>query len=425
MTVNNGGNVPGAAIASPAISGLPQSLSGMPVTNPNGLRRWRGRRAGAFGWDCPIVCTVDSHTFGQLANGNNSSLNTDRAADAQLGYVGQLRNLFAQTYGAPGEGFQFPANVADSRITEGGSPAFFGAHGQSPSVSLINRRLTSGAMSLTITVPTGATRVRFTQANFAGNNSSTWTLNGVAQGAVNALTGTGIPITTGFLPVVAGQPVVITGPASGNDTFLGFEWRTAQTFGVPIHGLGVGGQTQWRLQGGVFNGQVGTADGINFYTAAEQLANNRACYQFTGTPTGLLIIYTGTNEQGLQLGAAGLNNGVTPTIMGQGVQFMVNNAVADGWCCLLVGPPASASEILTGSFLPAYTAQLQQIAAGTDHCAMVDISDLWGGDSSAAKTLTSNAGLRDPGSSHPTMAGYGDIALALYRVLTDTVPLGN
>jgi hypothetical protein len=411
--------------ATATASGQPQTVAGLPVTNLNGLRRWRAALADAFNAEAPIVCVGDSHTFGQNADGTDSSPNTSTAADGTLGYVGQLRSLFAGVYGDPGEGLWLPSNSYDSRVTLGGAPTSFASPGQAPFLMRYNMRLTSASKTITVTVPTGATRMMVVQANQAGNNSSTWSLNGSNQGAITTLTNTGVPTLT-YLTVVAGQPVVLTGPASGNDTFLALGFRTTQTSGVPCHRIGVSGQTLWTMLGGVYNGVTGTFDGSNFYSTVQQTANVQACYQWAGSK-GLLLLYTGTNEQSLQLGTAGLGNGVTPAIMAAGVQFAVNQAVADGWCCLLVGPPPSASENVSAGAQPltAYTSALRSIAASTDHCAMVDIADLWGGNTSAAKTATSNAGLRNSGDSHPTRAGYGDIARAIHRVLTAAVPTGN
>lgn len=419
---NKGGDPSGVHGGQQLLSGSVMTTAGVPVTNLYGLRRWRAALADALNAEAHIVCSVDSHAFGQNANGNNTSLNTDRAADNQLGWVGQLRKRFALTYGDPGEGFIFVANSSDSRITEGGSPVAFAAPTQSPSVSITNRRLTSGSMTLTFTVPTGCTRVIVGQANFAGNVSSTWTLNAVSQGSISTLTGTGVPIYT-TLTVVAGQAVVITGPASGNDTFLNFTFRTAQTSGVVVHNIGVGGRAAWVLQGGVFSGLVATNNGTTFYSAAEQTANIQACYKHAGASAkGLFILYSGTNEQALQT-TTGLFGGVTPAIMAQGVQQVVQQVAADGWCTLLVGPPQSGSELGGAGTQPltSYSAALKAVAAANDHCAFIDVSDLWGLDKLAA----SNAGLRDAGSSHPTRAGYGDLARAVYRVLDMVVPVGN
>jgi hypothetical protein len=338
--------------------------------------------------------------------------------------VGQLRKLLAMIYGDPGEGLWLPSNTSDSRITLGGTPTAFDNPGQAPCIMRYNMRLTSASQTITVTVPTGATRMMVVQANAAGNNSSTWSLNGASQGAITTLTGTAVPKLT-YLTVVAGQPVVITGPSSGNDTFIALGFRTAQTTGVPVHRIGASGQTQWNMQGGAFNGVGGTADGSTTYTTSNQQANVKAHYSWAGA-RGLLIMQFGTNEQSLQLGTAGLNNGITPALFAAGVQFAVNQAVADGWCVLLLGDPPSASENVNAGAQPltAYTAELQSIAAATDHCAMIDFADLWG-RGSAAKTATSTAGLRNVSDSHPTRAGYGDEARAVHRVLTTLVPIGN
>lgn len=395
-----------------------------PIINPFGLRRWRASLADALNVDAPIVAVGDSHTFGQNANGNDTSLNTDKGPDAPLAWCGQLRSLFGVTYGFPGEGLWLPSATYDSRVTIGGGAVSFTNPGQAPALMRFNTRLTSTSQTITVTVPTGVTRMMVVQANQSGNVSSTWSLNGTGQGSISTLTGTGVPILT-YLAVTAGQPVVITGPASGNDVFQGIGFRTATTNGVPVHCVGVGGQTQWNMQGGAFNGVTGTSDGSTFYSTAQQQANVSACYKWAGA-RGLVIMYFGTNEQALQLGSAGLNNGITPPIFQAGIQLAVNQIAADGWCTLLVGAPASASENQAANALPltSFSSVMSQVASATDHVAFCNISDLWGGNTSAAKLATSNAGLRNAGDSHPTRAGYGDIARALHSVL-GAYPLGN
>lgn len=414
----------GMNVLQPVVSGAVESVAGVPITNPYGLRRWRAAFADALNAEAPIVCVGDSHTFGQNANGSNTSTAADNVTDAVLGWPGQLRKLLAMTYGDPGEGFIFPSQTQDSRVTIAGGGVFL-APGQAQSIMIHNMGLVGLAQTITVTVPTGATRMLVVQANVSGGNSGSWQIGGVAQGNISTLTGTGVPITT-YLPVAAGNVITLLGPSSGRDTFLAVGFRTAQTTGVPVHRIGVGGQTQSLMLGGGFNGVLGTNDGTNFYSTAAQQANVSACYKWAGAK-GLVVVYFGTNEQALQQGAAGLNNGMTPALFTQGVQLAVNQIAADGWCSLLVGPPPSGSELQAAGahLLPDYTAQLQSIAASTDHCAMIDIADLWGPDTAAAKLATSNAGLRDAGSSHPTRAGYGDIARHVLRVLDTVLPVGN
>jgi hypothetical protein len=56
---------------------------------------------------------------------------------------------------------------------------------------------------------------------------------------------------------------------------------------------------------------------------------------------------------------------------------------------------------------------------------MIDIADLWGGNTTAGKAAAFAAGLRDQFSSHPTRKGYGDDARLLHRVLDRFVAVGN
>jgi hypothetical protein len=406
------------------------SLAGIPVTNPRGLRRWRAALADAQNNIAPIVAGYDSHSFGQNSNGSNTSNPGDSQADAQMGYVGQLRNLFALMYGNPGEGFILPNPAQEGRMVASGGSTF-SAPGQAVAALRNNYRLGNGN-TLTFTPPAGITQLGVVQTNHAGDAALSWTLNAVAQGNITAPTGTGIPSIT-WLTVVGGQQVVISGPAAGTNSIYGFVYstgnvsaNTALKNGVAVHRVGCGGYTLQNMIGGVYNGSPGTIDGVSFFTAAAQLAYAQAHYIWAGAK-GLFIMYGGTNEQTLQNGVAGANNGVTPALFLASIQQIVGQIVSDGWCVLMVGAPPSGSENLVAPALPltSYWSAMQQVASSTDHCAFVSIGDYWGGDDANNKALTAAAGLRDAGSSHPTRNGYGDLANMLYRVLTAEVPVGN
>ena len=429
MSASGSGGVSAVIAASTSNQGKITTVAGVPVTNPYGLRRWRACLADAENNLASIVCVGDSHVFGQNANGSDTSNPGDSAADGQMGWVGQLRNLFAITYGNPGEGFIMPDPAADSRMVASGGSTFSG-YNQAVGPMRHNYRLTSGA-TLTFTPPAGTTQLGVIQTNHSGDAQLTWTMNGVGQTAPTAPTGTGVPSLV-WVPFTGGQTAVFTGP-SANNTVYGWVYSTGQVSantalknGVSVDRIGSGGQTQGIMLGGDYNGALGTYDGVGSFTTPQQQAYVQGHYIWRGS-RGLLIMYFGTNEQSLQLGSAGLNNGITPAIFQAGLQLAVAQAVSDGWCVLLVGPCPSASENQTmgAALLTAYWAIMQGIAATTDHCAFVSIGDLWGGDTSAAKLATSNAGLRNAGDSHPTRAGYGDIARNLYNVLSDLVPVGN
>lgn len=404
--------------------GTVSSVAGVPVTNPYGLRRWRAALADAFNAEAPIVCIGDSHTFGQNANGSDTSGPGDSGPDSAINYCGQLRSLFGLTYGFPGEGSWIPNPAQEGRIASAGGGSTFSGFGQANAWLRNNWRFTANTQTLTLTVPTGVTRMMVVQANRAGDVSSTWSLNAVGQGAISALTGTGVPLLT-YLNVVAGQPVVITGP-TGADVILGLGFRTAQTNGVPVHRMGCGGYAQGNMLGGVYNGILGSTNGVNVNSIAAQKAYTQSHYIWAGAK-GLVILYWGTNEQSLQLGSAGNNNGVTPAIFATGLQTSLAQIIADGWCALMVGPPPSGSENQTpgAALLTSYWSVMQSIAASTDHCAFISMGDLWGGDNATDKAATAAAGLRNAGDSHPTRAGYGDIARNLHRVLNNLTPVGN
>jgi len=400
-------------------------LAGVPITNPNGLRRWRAALADGLNAEAPIVCVGDSHTFGQNANGSMTANPSDNAADSQLNYVGQLRQLLSRTYGDPGEGFILSNPARDNRVVAVGGGTF-SSPGQAVSIIHNNYRLTANSQNLTIAIPTGngITRLGVIQSNNSGDAAVTWSQNGNSMGNVSAVSGSGVPFNT-YLAVNPGDSIVITGPASGQNTILGFSFRTTQTAGVVVHRIGAGGYTQGFMLGGDYNGQLGTLDGSSFFTTGQQQANVSAHYTWAGAK-GLVLIMYGTNEQTNQLGSAGLHNGITPTIFQSGLQTTVNQIVADGWCALLVSPCPSGSENHTVGAAPltSYATAMKTVAAITDHVACIDIGDLWGTGSTAV-TAASAAGLRDAGSSHPTRSGYGDEARNIYKVINATTPLGN
>lgn len=403
----------GSISVTPAPSGNPQTLAGIPITKPTGLRRWRAALAAAKFGEAPICCGVDSHTFGQFADGTNNTDATANLTNAVRGYVGQLRSLFAQTYGDPGEGFLMPNYSAEGRITQGAGVATNAPH---PAVLRRHAYLSPGGYpnaTLTYTVPAGVFFLGLILENTAGLTSPTWTKDGAIQGAWTTLDNTGGMNFT-YHGVAPGQVVVIKGDNTTSANVIGLVARTARV-GVPVHRMGVGGITQSEMLGGSFNGVLATVDGSTIWTAPQQQAYVRAHYKWEPSK-GVVIIMAGTNEQSLQLGSAGYGNGITPAIYAQGLTTTVQQIAADGWCTLLVGPCPSGSENVTAGAAPltSYKAQMQAVATANDHCSYIDIADAWGLSAAAAYA----AGLRDQTSSHPTYKGYGDEARLIHRVLT-------
>lgn len=263
-------------------------------------------------------------------------------------------------------------------------------------------------------------------ANRAGDIPPHYTINGGAdQGAFGGgLSGTGTPLIQA-IPWNPGDTIALNWN-SGQCTVIGGGFFLQNGQGVQVHRIGVGGYTLGCMTGGDYNGQIGTSDGINYYSAAEIVANIRAHY-LPFAARGLLILEFGTNEQTNQLSNGGLHCGFTPLIFAQTLYKVVQQVVADGWCVLLecACPSPSENQSPGAAPLSAYAQIMQQVAQTTDHVAFWDIGDLWGGDNDAAKTATYNAGLRDFGSSHPTALGYSDIAFAEWRILNSVLALGN
>jgi hypothetical protein len=398
----------------------------VPVVNPGGLRRWRAAVADALNAEAPIVVGGDSRVYGENANGSLTITPADGRADAPLSFAGQLRQLFAQQYGDPGEGFVFPGGDIDNVAVVAGTGFTYLAPGQASGLLRRNWRLSSATGTVTlIAAPSDITRIGVLLSNHSGEATGQYQINGGTATSLGAATSTDVP-SLHYVTVTAGQVLNLVNNTGGNVTYCGFSLRSTQTNGVPVHRIGVPGNTIFDWQGGIYNGQAGTYDGVNFYTPAQQVQQIRAMYGWNPT-TGLLVVHTGGNEQSNQLSTAGIGCGVTPAIFQAGVQKVVNTAVSDGWCVLLLGPNASGSELTGPGVAPstAYGAELQEIAAATDHCAYINIDDLWGGSTAAAKANAYAAGLRDQYSAHPTRKGYGDIARHIFRVLNMVVPTGN
>jgi hypothetical protein len=405
-------------------SGEPQVVAGIPVTNLQGLRRWSRQYTNKDVASIPICCVGDSQTFGQFANGTNTETTTDNLQDAPLSYPARLRALMNPNT-SPGEGFLFPGTAtgtAEGRIAVGSGVTSNAPH---PGAMRRGAYLPGGSYpntTLTYVAEAGVTLLGVILENTAGLGSPTWSKNGVNKNAWTTLDNSG-GYSLVYHVVTAGDVIVLTGLNGTSSNVIGFVTRTgtAPAVGIPVHRIGVGGQAQGQMLGGVYNGLLASIDGVNQWTGPQMTAYIRAHYAWETNP-GLLIVKFGTNDQTYQQGTAGQNNGVTPTIFGNGVQQVVNQAVADGWCVLLKGPPVSPTQNNAGGAAPlsAYKTVMQQIAANTDHCAFWDIADQWG----ITPTNASALGLQDTASSHSTARGYADEASTDHKILT-TIALGT
>lgn len=404
------------------------------ITNPDGLVRWRQALAGAFFGQAPICYVGDSHTYGEWWDGSTNQ--TGNATALLKSPAAQLRDLFAASYGATGEGFVFPS---DSRVTSGGGVSTGVYSG--PSVIRNNRLFTSASHTLTLTIPAGITRLGSICANRTNETGVlSVTRNGVATTSVTP-DDSNTPSVTEFV-CSPGDVFVFTGENSKSHTTLGFTFGTSQTVGVPVHRMGQMGYTVPTMGGGSENGVL-WKNSSTLLSDAQVQTNIRAIYKWqevvTGGGKGVVIIQFATNEQSKQLDSSGQHYGITPDLYGEALTTIVQQIADDGWCSLLVSPCPSGSELTTTGAEPltSYAAEAKAVALANDHTAFIDIADLWGGgfdpytgelvssaEKAAAIAAAATAELRDPTSSHPTPKGYGDYARFIYRALTSMAP-GN
>lgn len=382
------------------------SLAGRPVLYAAaGLRRWRAALGDALFAQVPLICVGDSITAGQ--GGDNSTSTFANVPDNTQGWVGQLRTLLG---GGPGEGFIF---TDDSRVTQGGG--VFSNNWACVPLRHGPRLLHGSGFTLGLTIPAGVTALGIIQANqtqafsAAGSNladvSALYSQTGsatVTNAAITTLTNTGIPIETD-ITVQAGDTVTVSSPATAQSYIAGFLLKTTSA-GVAVHRVGQPGDVSGDLLGGQSSGAL-------TQTAGNQVTAGRACYQWAPVP-GLLIVSIGVNDQQFQGGGgSAAQNGVTLSLFTTWMQQFCNQAIADGWCCLILGEPRNPNAG-AGATQNQYWAAMKGYALATDHVAFIDVGDMWGPNAqSTALGLTTGTSV------HPLRRGHGDIARMLYRVL--------
>lgn len=372
---------------------------GINVTNPRGLRRFSAAIGDALFSRIPIICVGDSVTFGQGADNINSGNNIP---DNTQGYVGQLRTLMNTLYGTtPGEGYIFNT---DSRVTFTGAQT--GANAYSGPLRHSTRLLSGQTYSFT--VPSGVSTLRVVQANNSGDVTGSYTKNGGGSVALTTLTGTGVSITTD-IAVANGDAIVISGPASAQTYITGLVLING-TAGVAVHRVGISGY----VIGDAIGGQ--TSGTLNL-TSGQQTSAIKKHYDWEPTP-GLLTIAFGLNDQSFNAtGGTTAQAGVTAAKYQTWLQAFCTQAVADGWCVLIVGENHNPTPG-TGDTEAQYAAARKAVAQATDHVAAVELADVFG-SASAASTL----GITVTSSVHPSRKGHGYYARLLANLLT--TPFGD
>ena len=389
------------------------NLGSRPVLyNPQSLRRWRASLGGALLGTVPVVCVGDSITAGQGGDGNTGSYSN--VPDNTDGWAGQLRTLWGnELASAAGEGFWFSD---DSRVTVAGSPT----QNSWACVPLRHGyRLIGSTQTLQVTVPAGVTVCSVIQANqnaafSAGGTgladvSAIYSQTGshtVTNQAIASLTNTGRAVVTD-IACAAGDTITVKGPASAQSYIVGFVMKTGSP-GVLVHRIGQPGYVSGDLLGGQTSGVLTQAASATF-----QLDACRAVYDWAGTQ-GLVIVSFEVNDQAGQAGT-GAAGGVTLALYTAWMEQFCNQAVADGWCCLILGEPRNPNAYAGGASEDQYYAAVKAFALATDHVAFLDTGELWG-SAAAAQAL----GLAVNTSVHPTQAGHGDMARMVWHAVGAT-----
>jgi lysophospholipase L1-like esterase len=393
-------------------------LGGKPsLWNKYGLRRFRAFSGDAMFKTVPIVCVGDSITFGQ--GGNNNTGAPENEPDAAEGWVGQLRKILGSSPQSaaqnPGEGFWFPD---ESRVTVTG-----GVSNNWACAALRHaERLIKNTQTLSFTVPAGVTSVGVIQANMpksfneAGSKladvTGSYKLGAGSETALTALTNTGLPVAQ-FISATGGEVFTVFGPASAQTYIVGFVMRTASS-GFLLHRMGQPGYVSGDLLGGQNTGVLNQTEATNQTYAV------RATYRWS--EPGLIILSFGTNDQNFQSsGGTTAQRGVTLAKYTEWMKQYANQAVADGWCVLILGEPRNPNEP-TGAGISSsdeYWGAMKAFALESEHVAFMDVGELWG-NNAAATAL----GLTESNTVHPNRKGHGDIARMVYRAITGSAPVG-
>lgn len=390
------------------------TLAQRPVLySPTHLRRWRTALALADQQVVPLVYCGDSIPWGLGSDNTTSTPNTTALAK---GICGRLQSDWAfspRTLQAnPGEGYVF-AN--DSRVTPAGSPV---QNLWAPTPFGQGYRLIAAAQTLSLTVPAGVTSIGVIQGNMnaafnaggSGLADVTGLVNVNAGGFVNlnALTNTNLPLVTN-VACAAGNSFVLEGPATAQTYIAGLIMNTSATTGVQVHRVCLNGAVSGSLLGG-------QSSGVLSQTAANQIIAARSTYSYNTVAlpvSGLICVEFSVNDQQFQNGGGTASqNGVTITNYQNWIQQYCNQAVADGWCVLLVGGPQDQGYNPGFPTLDQYLGVLRSIAGATDHVAFLNISEAWGPYSASQAD-----GIQLVGSVHPNLAGHGDIASMVFSAL--------
>lgn len=409
-----------ATVAAAAYSPIAQVAPGVKLYNPKGLRRWEAALGDAINSYASIACFGDSISVGIGAdNLSGQTTANDATYYKDQGWIGQLRRLFAITYADPGEGFVFIGSLdIVPRTTYTGTAAGYGGAGPMEN----GLRITANATPGTATIDLGTcTEVDFWTWDGGGGvcsvqidgASTGFSLDGGASGANTFNAGnassTGTTYTkhtiTGL--TLGTHTLKFTGATGSVGLYVAAVSARKIATGVRVHRIAKSGATTPNM--------LGLDSGYISNVPAQQ----RQLATIGVVPTAhLVIIALGVNDFGAQNATATTNAqpGTTPTTYKANLQAAVDQAVAAGACVLLLGEPRQNAVSYPSPMT--YTEQdyqdkAKEIALATDHCAYIDVNDLWG-----SNVLGQQLDFYATNSVHPKRKGHGSIARLVHKVLT-------
>lgn len=360
---------------------------------PERLSRWRTRRDDARFAPAPIVCVGDSITEGAYSN---DAAAVDSAAVAiwrTRGWVGQIRSLFADRYGDPGEGFLFPP--------------LSGVYGSfTNSAAVIGNSANLGGFGHYITLPSSTSTFTCVLPKCTGFRVHAWwvqgtsgqiryTVDGGSQQTASASSGsdtlyffdvTGLSDTT--------HTLVFTGPSSGSAAIIGVEARYEAVAGLPVHRIG--------LSGMMLRDFSSTFDTVSS-GGNRQLDSGTKIFD-----PALVIIAMSVNN----VTRGWSTYAYTPAQIQAGFGRVLDHIVSNGSDVLVVcGPwrdPASYSIPYTQV---QYDDAIKAAITGRDHVALIDLKDSW------ASYSNGNALGLYWDTVHPRRRGHANMARLIYDAI--------
>lgn len=198
----------------------------------------------------------------------------------------------------------------------------------------------------------------------------------------------------------ADHTLVIGAGSTGNLFVSGVMARRDTTDGILVHRIGKSGATTEDLVGANYIAA----------TAANMLSSLHAMES-----PDLAVMAFGANDIPNQL-----SDSITPTSFKANLKVITDRVASDGGCSLLVAGPRYATEVSGGSTQAEFYAKMRELAEEDTHVAFLDLAEMWR-DNSTANTAgfmdNANLGI------HPTLAGHGDYALAIFDAITRPISL--